>query len=248
MLLGSNSSAVLLNGVPGRSFAHKKGLRQGDPLSPLLFVLCMDVLFRMVDKAVLSNHLPAVGIGDTKVHSLHFADDVLFFFDGSPRSATILKAILDAFSNCSGLKINFGKSTLTPINIAEAQAADISAIFNCPLQAFPLSYLGLPLSPKKLRRADYLPLIENIDKPQLNLAGTSFLAEGLEARWIRVRRMVPKDYLQLFDIGYAAFCWEIWKERNRRIFENRHVSFEILGRIIHQTVLFWKGVLGRFKP
>nr|CAD1841683.1 unnamed protein product [Ananas comosus var. bracteatus] len=164
VLLGSNSSAVLLNGVPGKSFAHKKGLRQGDPLSPLLFVLCIDVLFRLVDKAVLSDHLPAVGIGDAKVHSLHFADDVLLFFDGSIRSATIIKSILDAFSECSGLKINFNKSTLTPINIADEQAAGISTIFNCPLQPFPLSYLGLPLSPKNLRRADYLPLIENIDK------------------------------------------------------------------------------------
>nr|CAD1820566.1 unnamed protein product [Ananas comosus var. bracteatus] len=78
----------------------------------------------LIDKAVSTDILPAVGIGEVKIHSLQFADDVLLFFDGSVRSATIIS----------------------------------------PLQAFPLSYLGLLLSLKALCRADYLPIIEKIDK------------------------------------------------------------------------------------
>nr|CAD1838381.1 unnamed protein product [Ananas comosus var. bracteatus] len=116
-LLSSSSSAVLLNGVPGSSFQCRRGLRQGDPLSPLLFDLCVDVLFRLFDKAVLSGNLPGVGIGDVTIHSLYFADDALLFFDGSVRSAVVIKCILEAFSANSGLKINFHKSSLTPINL-----------------------------------------------------------------------------------------------------------------------------------
>nr|CAD1824961.1 unnamed protein product [Ananas comosus var. bracteatus] len=156
-LLNSTTSAVLLNGVPGTSFQCRRGLRQGDPLSPLLFNICIDVLFRLLDRAVLSDNLPAVGIGDVKIHSLHFADDVLLFFDGSVRSAIIIRCILDAFSANSGLTINYGKSSLSPINIPADQAAALATCFNCPLQSFPLLYLGLPLTPKPLRRADYLP-------------------------------------------------------------------------------------------
>ena len=50
-LLASSSTQVLLNGIPGNSIVHQRGLRQGDPLSPMLFILVMDVLGHMVSKA-----------------------------------------------------------------------------------------------------------------------------------------------------------------------------------------------------
>nr|CAD1824707.1 unnamed protein product [Ananas comosus var. bracteatus] len=162
-LLLSTSSAVLLNGTPGSSFVCKRGLRQGDPLSPLLFILCIDVLFRMIDAATSSGHLPTVGIGEVSIHTLQFADDILIFFDGSRKSAAVIKVILDAFSDSSGLKINFNKSALIPLHLSDDQAADLSTIFGCSTQRFPFSYLGLPLSPKRLLKADYLPIIEKID-------------------------------------------------------------------------------------
>lgn len=204
-LLGSNTSAVLLNGVPGRTFIHKRGLRQGDPLSPLLFILCIDVLFRLMKKAVFSAHLPTVGIGDVKIHSIIFADDVLLFFDGSIRSATTIKSILEAFSICSGLKINFDKSFLTPINISEDQATGISNIFNFPLQPFPLSYLGLPLSLKNLRRVDYLPIIENIDK---RLAGWKSASLSRGGRIILLNSVLS-SLPTYFYLAFALLVWVI---------------------------------------
>lgn len=69
-LLASSSSVVLLNGTPGPSFHCRRGFRQGDPLSPLLFNLCIDMLFRLIDKVVSTDILPAVGIREVKIHSL----------------------------------------------------------------------------------------------------------------------------------------------------------------------------------
>nr|CAD1834466.1 unnamed protein product [Ananas comosus var. bracteatus] len=106
-LLQSSSSKILLNEVPGKSFACRRGLRQGDPLSLLIFILCVDVLYRMIHLAATSQSLQAVGIGDVKLHTLQFADDMLLFFDGTTRSAAAIKVILDAFSAYSGLKINY---------------------------------------------------------------------------------------------------------------------------------------------
>nr|CAD1830175.1 unnamed protein product [Ananas comosus var. bracteatus] len=162
-LLHSANTAVLLNGIPGKAFTCKRGLRQGDPLSPLLFILCVDVFFRMIHLAVTSLSITAVGIGNVKLHTLQFADDILLFFDGSARSAAAIKIILDTFSSNSGLRINYYKSYLTPINLPNDQAATVANSFGCSLKDFPLTYLDLPLSPKKLRRSDYMPLIEKID-------------------------------------------------------------------------------------
>nr|CAD1828004.1 unnamed protein product [Ananas comosus var. bracteatus] len=162
-LLQSSSAAVLLNGTAGLQFTCKRGLRQGDPLSPLLFILCTDVLFKMLHLASATHFLPAVGVGDAKFHTLQFADDMLLFFDGSSRSAAVIKLILDAFSACSGLKINYKKSAITPTSLQGNQASTLANFFGCSTQGFPFKYFGLPLSPKKLRKTDYLPLIEKLD-------------------------------------------------------------------------------------
>ncbi len=176
-LLHSSSTAVLLNGIPGHSFSCKRGLRQGDPLSPLLFLLCMDVLFRMLQRAFDDGLIPSVGGGDFCIHTLQFADDMLIFFDGSCHSARVIKLILDAFSDCSGLKINFGKSSIIPINLPTSNANALANFFDCSLQGFPIKYLGLPLSPRALCKNDFLPLIEKVDKRLAGWKG-SLLSRG----------------------------------------------------------------------
>nr|CAD1829771.1 unnamed protein product [Ananas comosus var. bracteatus] len=123
--LHSASTSVILNGTPGKSFPCRRGLRQGDPLSPLLFILCVDVLYRLIQIAVIERLLPDVGIGNARLHTLQFADDLIIFFDGSTRSAAIVKLILDKFAGCSGLKINYSKSSVTPINMPDAQASSL---------------------------------------------------------------------------------------------------------------------------
>ncbi len=71
---------------------------------------------------------------------------------------------MDAFSSSSGLKINYVKSSLSPINLDPPEAAELASVFCCSIQDFPFTYLGLPLPPKPLRKSDYLPIIEKVDK------------------------------------------------------------------------------------
>ncbi len=130
----------------------------------MFFILCIDALYKMLQLAVSHSLLPPVGVGDVIIHTLQFADDLLLFFDGNSRSAEVIKIVLDAFSAASGLKINFSKSRIIPINMESSQATRIARIFGCTTDGFPFTYLGLPLSPKALHKTDYLPLIEKIDK------------------------------------------------------------------------------------
>ncbi len=117
----------------------------------------------MLQSAVDQGWLPAVGLDSVRIHSLQFADDLLIFFDGAPRSAWIIKLILDAFFSCSGLKINYARSSLSPINLGSSEASALADTFGCSVQEFPFTYLGLPLSPKPLRNSDFLPIIEKVD-------------------------------------------------------------------------------------
>lgn len=105
----------------------------------------------MLEAAASSELLPDLGIENVKIQALQFADDLLIFLDGSPRSAATTKIILDGFAACSGLAINYDKSSLTPINLPTAEAAALASSLGCQVKGFPLTYLGLPLSPKRLQ-------------------------------------------------------------------------------------------------
>ena len=103
---------VNVNGHRGPYFRTYQGLRQGDPLSPILFNLVADALSAFLDKAVQKQRL--VGVVPHLIHGgishIQYADDTAIMIDGSDQSILNLKLILYYFEWLSGLKINFHKS------------------------------------------------------------------------------------------------------------------------------------------
>uniref|UniRef100_A0A8R7V3Y6 Reverse transcriptase domain-containing protein n=1 Tax=Triticum urartu TaxID=4572 RepID=A0A8R7V3Y6_TRIUA len=100
----SSMSAVLLNGVPGRWITCKKGLRQGNPISPYLFLLVVDVLQWMIQQDGGMAH-PLVAGKPPLV--LQYADDTLIVLRAELEAVRRLKSILDDFVAATGLVINF---------------------------------------------------------------------------------------------------------------------------------------------
>ena len=106
----------------GVATGSTRGLRQGDSLSPLLFVLVMEALGRMLDKAVLEGCMSGFSVGNLEgrsmaVSHLLFADDILIFCKADLDQILILRMILIWFEAVSGLKINLGKSELVPVGV-----------------------------------------------------------------------------------------------------------------------------------
>ena len=105
----------------GKAFCHSRGLCQGDPLSPQLFILVIDMLNRILNVAA-SNQL-IKGIGDNEVFShilnLQFTDDTLIFSGIYRENITSLKFIVYSYELLSGLKINFKKSVVIGIGISK---------------------------------------------------------------------------------------------------------------------------------
>ncbi|XP_010676995.1 uncharacterized protein LOC104892705 [Beta vulgaris subsp. vulgaris] len=106
------SYRVMINGTATPTFLPHCGLRQGDPLSPYLFLFCMDILSRMTTRATVTRQLQGIKIGKQgpTVSHLFFADDALFFFRATPAICATLNTIITRFCSVSGQMINHTKS------------------------------------------------------------------------------------------------------------------------------------------
>ena len=155
------SYSILINGVSEGFFRSTRGIQQGDPLSPYLFVLGMDILSRLVNKAVEGNFLSGCKIGgareeeELEVSHLLYADDTLLFCKDNPNQLACFRWILMLFEALSGLKINLSKSEIFPIGGRE-NIEVLRAKLGCRAGSLPTTYLGLPLgaSHKSVRMWD----------------------------------------------------------------------------------------------
>jgi hypothetical protein len=178
MILSTGTSAVMLNGVPGKKFYCKRGVRQGDPLSPLLFVLAADFLQSILNQAMVQNLLtkpiPCTSCPEFPV--IQYADDTLLVMKANSQQLLCLKAILHSFAISTGLKVNYQKSSMMPINLSAERLAHFAATLNCKVGTLPFTYLGLPLSITKPSLECFLPMIQRV---QTRLGGIAdFLNYG----------------------------------------------------------------------
>ncbi|KAL6348571.1 hypothetical protein AAG906_016083 [Vitis piasezkii] len=127
--------SVLVNGVPAGFFSSSKGLRQGDPLSPYLFVMGMEVLSVLITRAVE---------GAVNISHLLFADDTLIFCEAKKEYLTHLSWILFWFEAALRLKINLDKSEVIPVGEVE-EVNEMAVEIGCRVGQLPTIYLGLPL-------------------------------------------------------------------------------------------------------
>jgi hypothetical protein len=115
LLLSSSSSRVLLNGLPCQPFPHRRGLRQGDPLAPLLFILALEPLHRILVKAKQNGLLSQFSKQHGRLRAIFYADNVALFLNPVKEEVQTIFQLLDFFGQTSGLKINCAKCTFFPI-------------------------------------------------------------------------------------------------------------------------------------
>lgn len=161
ILLSTASTKVLVNGITGRRISHARGLRQGDPISPMLFVIVMEVLnslFREADRRHALQPLPGHAI--THRVSL-YADDLVLLVAPNAADLDCVLQILNLFAGASGLVTNVDKCVATPIRCSE-EMEFVQQAFPCMVVPFPCKYLGVPLSLRRLKRAEEQPLVDSV--------------------------------------------------------------------------------------
>uniref|UniRef100_A0A803P4Q5 Reverse transcriptase domain-containing protein n=1 Tax=Cannabis sativa TaxID=3483 RepID=A0A803P4Q5_CANSA len=168
--------SIMMNGRVQGSFKGKKGLRQGDPLSPLLFVLIMKYLTRrliMVANQSKFKYNPMCK--SLKIISLYFAADLMLFSKGSLSSLQVIKSVLNEFEAASGLAINANKSQLYFGGVKAEEKQAMLREMNLLEGVYPLKYLGVPLRPTKWKAEDCGVIIKKI-KQRLHTWATRHLS------------------------------------------------------------------------
>jgi hypothetical protein len=162
ILLSTTSSAVLLNGIRGKWYKHYTGLRQGDPLSPMLFILAMEPLQGLFQVAVSDGLLSPVHLRSATLRISLYADDAAVFLNPVKEEVQVVAEILQLFGHVSGLVTNRSKCDVYPIQCDGVNLEHVMTGFQCPVQSFPCKYLGMPLYFRQLRRVDFQPLIDKM--------------------------------------------------------------------------------------
>eukprot|EP00253_Pinus_taeda_P029159 PITA_29159 len=214
------SYSVLLNGEATTFFAAERGVRQGCPLSPLLFLLIMEGLSRVLISARDRHLLTGIKIADDfYLTHLLFVDDILIFLNGSIGDTTTLQNAMLLFQQATGMKINEHKSSITSVgcSIHESVYASQRFPFVSLSLADGIKYLGFRLKPNGYRIADWLWLIAKVEKRlqvwyhrYLSRAGRLILIkaviEATPVYWMALT-WIPKGILNRLQHICSRFLW-----------------------------------------
>lgn len=153
----------IINGKPGKPFAAKKGLRQGDPMSPFMFVIVMEYLSRLLKKKIRN---PAFKFhpkcAKTKIIQLGFDDNLLLFCKGDKTSINLLFGCFMEFSKASGLTANLAKNCVYFGGVSAILQQQILEMLGFSKGELPFRYLGVSLSSKRLSITQCQPLLDKI--------------------------------------------------------------------------------------
>ncbi|GKU86405.1 hypothetical protein SLEP1_g936 [Rubroshorea leprosula] len=217
--LSSSLVSILINGSPTNQFPVYKGIRQGDPLSPFLFLIVAEGLNGLMSSAVEKERYKGVGIGrgDAMVTHLQFADDTIFFGEATEDNIMVIKCIMRTFELASGLKINYRKSQLIGVGIDQNWSAKMAYQLCCKEGKLPFKYLGIPIGGNSRRKALWQPMVESVRKKlaswkgrYLSMGGRITLINSVLSSlpvFLMSVYVVPKGIIHSIDKLRKSFLW-----------------------------------------
>jgi hypothetical protein len=207
------SFSILINGNPSPSFRPHRGIRQGDPLCPYLFILCADVLSSLISQLQADHKIKGIAIATNapQITHLFFADDSILFCRAKTTEANYLMGALNDYQRVSGQQINLDKSEMTFSPHLQLQIQqDFHSIMPFQVTNSIDKYLGMPTSMRRARSQNFNFIMDKIwgklkgwKERNLSFAGRSILISA-------VVQAIPTYMMSCFLIP-NAICAQIEK-------------------------------------
>jgi hypothetical protein len=228
--ISSTSFSILLNGSPFGLFSPGRGLRQGDPLSPFLFILGAEVFSRLMFKEEGFGRLKGLRIARncSPIHHLLFADDLLIFGEASVSVAASIKSCLDKYCRWSGQAINTSKSSIRFSRNTNPTTSDlISIIIPYPSNTNSSLYLGLPTLMGNSKKRAFQGIIDKVYSridgwraKTLSQAGRLVLIKSVAAAlpsYAMSTFLLPMSFCNELDRIFRNFWWGFPAKKSRNL-------------------------------
>ncbi|XP_021605634.1 uncharacterized protein LOC110610068 [Manihot esculenta] len=200
----TSSMSVLWNGEKLESFKSTRGVRQGDPMSSYLFVMCIEQLSRMFKQLVRQCRWKSIPISSNgpMISHLMFADDMVLFAEASVEQSDLILSCLDDFAKASGQKVNLAKSSLYLSPFVDSDLASLlSSRSGIPLTADLRKYLGVPSIHGRISVSTYGSIL---DKMRGKLDG--WKARALKS-WTTNSALLPISLCNEMEKICKTFIW-----------------------------------------
>eukprot|EP00253_Pinus_taeda_P011590 PITA_11590 len=197
-LLTSSFFSVLINGIPSETFHPSRGIRQGDPLSPFLFIIAAKGLGRSIKHAQQTHCLKGLAVHNTPAAThQQFVDDTMLYGHPSIQEARQLKSLLVDFSEASGATINQSKSQIFFFHTPSAIQSAILRILKFSSAKLPSTYLGDPLIASILKHSAWKSLLEKLEA---RLSSWTHRSLNMASRLVLIKAILQAMPLYLFSI------------------------------------------------
>ncbi|GJZ29741.1 RNA-directed DNA polymerase, eukaryota, reverse transcriptase zinc-binding domain protein [Tanacetum coccineum] len=139
----SSRGSIIINGSPTDEFQFFKGLKQGDPLSPFLFIFIMESLHLSFQRVVDAGMFKSIKLRAlVNISHMFYADDAVFVGQWCDSNITTLTHVVECFYRVYGLRINMSKSKITGVHVDSDKVKCAAMKLGCLILKTPFSYLG----------------------------------------------------------------------------------------------------------
>eukprot|EP00253_Pinus_taeda_P025237 PITA_25237 len=218
-MISTPNFSILINGIPSTPFNASRGIRQGDPLSPFLFILAVEGLGRFLKKEQRERIIKGLKLWGSNIPITHqqFVDDIMLFCEATVKEVKGIKRILDTFMEASGMEVNKEKSCTFVFNSLDSVKAHLTRMLGFKQGELPTKYLGNQIDFHPTRMVNWLQVIEKIKN---KMAGWAFRTLNIAGRIVLVKSVLqaipiyplsiivaPKGACSKIKELYTKFIW-----------------------------------------
>jgi hypothetical protein len=219
--------SILVNGIPSNTFNATRGIRQGDPISPFLFIMAAEGLGRVIKREQREKRMKGLEPWGNNLAITHqqFVDDIMLFGEVSIKEVRNIKRVLEIFMEASGMEINKEKSCTFIFNTPDSIKAHLTRTLGFRQGDLPTKYLGNQLDINPTRMKNWQGVI---DKIKNRLASWPFRSLNIASRIVLLKSVLQSIPIYPLSIKatskgvctklkeiFGKFLWEGPKQQRK---------------------------------